>query len=391
MAILLPQKKLQNGSMKILILSCNTGEGHNSSAKALKHHMDKSGIECEVKDTLSFAGSSISKRVSNLYNRSIQSELFHTLYSIGFWVSRHIRFTKSPIYAANYLYSDNLYKYIQQGGFDAIVSVHLFSAEVLTALKHKKNIKHPTLFVMTDYTTIPFLHETDLDRYIIPHKDLTEAFIDDGMSKNRLVVAGIPVNISQNQDKIAKSDARAIANKMFGWKSTYDSSHWYLIIGGSMGFGSSEQLLSELLAKIDDNDRIICVCGRNEEQQKRLTSLFSEIKEVKILGYSDSIPLLMDCCDVLFSKPGGITSTEALIRNIPLVHTAPIPGLEDKNAQFFHARGMSYYTQDLHQQVDVAIKLCRDMSFREQMLKSQRENSNSQTCEIIVNVLKGML
>ena len=99
----------------------------------------------------------------------------------------------------------------------------------------------------------------------------------------------------------------------------------------------------------------------------------------------------MDCCDVLFSKPGGITSTEALIRNIPLVHTAPIPGLEDKNAQFFHARGMSYYTQDLHQQVDVAIRLCRDMSFREQMLKSQRENANVQTCEIIVNILKGML
>ena len=108
------------------------------------------------------------------------------------------------------------------------------------------------------------------------------------------------------------------------------------------------------------------------------------------MGYTDKISLLMDCCDVLFSKPGGITSTEAIIKNIPLIHTAPIPGLEDKNALFFHSRNMSYYTKDVHDQVDTAIALCNNPELREKMLKAQRMNANHNTCDIIVNLITEM-
>ena len=373
--------------MRVLILSCNTGEGHNSSAKAIKTYMDCVGLDSKIEDTLAIASPAVSARVSKAYNYSIRGRLFYNLYNIGDFVSNHLTRVKSPVYYANRLYADKLYQYICRYNYDAIVAVHLFAAEALTAIKRNYKLSVPTLFVMTDYTCIPFIGETELDMYAIPHKDLISKFESGGIPKEKLIVTGIPVN--RAEVSLPKSEARDLANTTFGW---YDSrGYWFMIMGGSMGFGDMERLITELCNSTTESDRIICICGQNKERKATLSKQFAEFQQVKVLGYTDQIALLMDCCDVLLSKPGGITSTEAIIRNIPLIHTAPIPGLEDKNGQFFHARNMSYYTTDTQKQVEIAIRLCNDLPFREKMLKSQRENANSQTCEIIVNVLKGML
>ena len=350
--------------------------------------MDSRSIDCEIRDTLRFAGTNISNNISKAYNYSIRGKLFYHLYNIGDFVSNHLTRVKSPVYYANRLYADKLYQYICRYNYDAIVAVHLFAAEALTALKRDYKLSVPTLFVMTDYTCIPFIGETELDMYAIPHKDLISKFESGGIPKEKLIATGIPVDSSVAS--ISKPEARNIANLALNW-SDNSSGRWFLIMGGSMGFGNMERLLTELCQKSTTTDRIICICGRNSEQQASVSRQFAEVEQVKVLGYTDKIPLLMDSCDVLFSKPGGITSTEAIIRNIPLIHTAPIPGLEDKNGQFFHARNMSYYTTDTHKQVEIAIRLCNDLPFREQMLKSQRENANNRTCDMIVNILMEMV
>lgn len=374
-------------SMKILILSCNTGEGHNSCAKAVKAYMDSRSIDCEIRDTLRFAGTNISNNISKAYNYSIRGKLFYHLYNISDFVSNHLTRVKSPVYYANRLYADKLYQYICRYNYDAIVTVHLFAAEALTAIKRNYKLSVPTLFIMTDYTCIPFIGETELDMYAIPHKDLISKFESGGIPKEKLIATGIPVNGADVS--LPKSEARNLANSTFDWADSHG--YWFMIMGGSMGFGDMERLIVELSKSITESDRIICICGQNKERKATLSKQFADVQQVKILGYTDQIALLMDCCDVLLSKPGGITSTEAIIRNIPLVHTAPIPGLEDKNGQFFHARNMSYYTTDTQKQVEIAIRLCNDLPFREKMLKSQRENANNRTCDMIVNILMEMV
>lgn len=374
-------------SIKILILSCNTGEGHNSCAKAVKAYMDSRSIDCEIRDTLTFASTNISNNISKAYNYSIRGKLFYHLYNIADFVSNHLTRVKSPVYYANRLYADKLYQYICRYNYDAIVAVHLFAAEALTAIKRNYKLSVPTLFVMTDYTCIPFIGETELDMYAIPHKDLISKFESGGIPKEKLIATGIPVN--RAEVSLPKSEARDLANTTFGWSDS--RGYWFMIMGGSMGFGDMERLIVELSKSITESDRIICICGQNKERKATLCKQFAEFQQVKVLGYTDQIALLMDCCDVLLSKPGGITSTEAIIRNIPLIHTAPIPGLEDKNGQFFHARNMSYYTTDTQKQVEIAIRLCNDLPFREKMLKSQRENANNRTCDMIVNILMEMV
>lgn len=373
--------------MKILILSCNTGEGHNSSAKTIKRYMDRLGLDSEIKDTLSIASPALSARISKAYNYSIRGRLFYNLYNIGDFVSKHFTHIKSPVYFANRLYADKLYQYIDLHNFDAIIAVHLFAAEALTAIKRNYKLSVPTLFIMTDYTCIPFIGETELDMYAIPHKDLISKFESGGIPKEKIIATGIPVNGADVS--LPKSEARNLANSTFDWADSHG--YWFMIMGGSMGFGDMERLIVELSKSITESDRIICVCGQNRELEIALSKQFADVQQVKILGYTDQIAILMDCCDVLLSKPGGITSTEAIIRNIPLIHTAPIPGLEDKNGQFFHARNMSYYTTDTQKQVEIAIRLCNDLPFREKMLKSQRENANNRTCDMIVNILMEMV
>ena len=91
--------------MKVLILSCNTGEGHNSAARAISRHLTSAGISCTVTDTLSLAGKNISKRISDLYLYSTKTDLFGYIYNIGMEVSLYLDKVKSPIYLWNRLYS----------------------------------------------------------------------------------------------------------------------------------------------------------------------------------------------------------------------------------------------------------------------------------------------
>ena len=95
----------------------------------------------------------------------------------------------------------------------------------------------------------------------------------------------------------------------------------------------------------------------------------------------------MDACDVLFTKPGGLTSTEAAVRGIPLIHTNPIPGCETQNARFFSARGLSFYDEDPVREAEAAIRLAHDGEARARMLKAQREQIPAGACEAICDYL----
>lgn len=377
--------------MKVLILSCNTGEGHNSSAKALKKCMDAKGIRCDVEDTIGLVSEHISRGVSDVYVYSTRNSLFERSYKLGGLVSELNGNLKSPVYMANKLYAKKLYDHIVDNRYDAVIAVHLFPAEALTALKRNADLCVPTVFVMTDYTCIPFLPETELDRYVIAHEDLVEEYVEKGIPRGKIVPVGIPVDERKFAFRTEKSQARENVAEEFGWKGTDMDGKWYLIMSGSMGFGNLDGLIVELLSRINEDDRVICVCGRNESLREKLSAEFAEDRAFSAVGFTDKISVLMDACDVLFTKPGGITSTEAAIKNIPLVHTAPIPGLEDYNARFFHYHNMSYSTTDVAQQAVAAIRLCHDDAWRQRMLDAQKRNANPHTCEDIAVLVEELV
>ena len=377
--------KVQN---KVLILSCNTGEGHNSCAKALRSAFATEGFVCDIQDTLSLASEGYSKAVSQSYDFLARNDLVGTPYEIAEWYSELKHKPMSPVYQVNKVYTKELYRLITRKEYDAVICVHIFPALALSFLMRRHPLELATFFIATDYTCYPFMCETYLDGYMVAHSDLVEEYAHSGIPRAKIHATGIPCNEKIFLEKTPKDEARRRLAKHFKWDIEDYSGGWFLLMGGSMGFGNTDILLKELLQVCAVKDRIICVCGRNAKQKEQIDELYKDSEVVVTIGYTDQVPLLMDACDVLFTKPGGLTSTEALIKNIPLIHTAPIRGVEDRNARFFKERGMSFCDDNPKVQAEHAIMLCDDAAVRESMLEAQRINRNTESCKCVVDIVK---
>lgn len=142
-------------------------------------------------------------------------------------------------------------------------------------------------------------------------------------------------------------------------------------MSGSMGFGKVNLLVAELIRKLEADEYVVVICGNNRRLRQILQTTFGKNPQVRILGFTDHVPAYMDASDVIFSKPGGLTSTEAAVRQIALVHTSPIPGCETKNLAFFTSHGMSVTARTVHGQVTLGRRLMKNEDARIEMQKQQ--------------------
>ena len=372
--------------MKTLILSCSMGGGHNSAAKALAGYGAAHGIGCEIADTLSFISTDFSKTMSDLYIFTTKSNLIKMIYRTGETVPRSRRI-KSPVYMANKIYCKKLFDHICEGGYDSIICTHVFPAEALTALRRSGLLHHKCVFIQTDYDALPLMKDLEVDHIVIPHPHLIEECVAKGAKRELLRPIGIPVG-EEFWSSMPREEAREQCRRLFG-DGIPATGRWYLIMSGSMGFGKTGELIREILDTMEVPTEIFAVCGTNAKLRGRLDAGFSSDGNVHTIGFTDRIHVLMDACDVLFSKPGGLSSTEAAAKGIPLIHTAPIPGCETDNARFFHYHGMSYSTTDTVQQALIANKLCTDTDFRRAMTESQKKNTFPDTCGKVFSLIYG--
>lgn len=321
--------------MNILVLSCNTGEGHNSAGRAVYEKLKQEGVPCAFKDTLAIGSERVSRCVNSIYVgiTTKSPNTFRLLYKAGDAVSRLNG--KSPVYAANKLNAKGIYEYLVSHKIDAVVTPHLFPAETLTSIRKRYGKFFQFIAVATDYTCIPFWGETEPDYFIVPHQDLVDEFSEKGIKRQTILPLGIPVS-----DRCKEHMKKEAARKALG---LIENKTTLLLMSGSMGFGKPEALISALLHVFGRETNIVALCGSNKKLLETLEKTFSAEQNVFAKPFTDQVGLYMDACDLLFTKPGGLTSTEAAVKNIPLIHTAPIPGCETVNAQFFAERGLSLF------------------------------------------------
>lgn len=368
--------------MKVLILSCNTGGGHNAAAKAVAEQLTENGDDAVFLDYLCLAGKNVSSIVGNAYIKIVQKfpGLFGIIYQIGMFVSKHMK--KSPIYYINGKMAKYLDAYIKENPVDAIVMPHLYPAETITYMKNH-GMKLPlTIAVMTDYTCIPFWEETDCDYYIVPHKELKDACVKRGLPEKKLLFCGIPVSTSFNKN-ISKAAARKKLNLS-------PEEKYILIAGGSMGAGNLLSLSEELL-KVCTHERIIIVCGSNNKVTSKIKKSLGHNPRITIIGFTSHMYLYLYACDILFTKPGGLTSTEAAVAGIPLVHTKPIPGCETVNRRFFVSHGMSVSAPTQGAQIKKGLELLKSESKMKKMQHMQRINVNAHAADDICDVIQKQL
>lgn len=318
--------------MKVLILSCNTGAGHNVCAQAIREQALALGAQCEIYDALQFVSPFASRFIS------------------GWHVRLYRHFPK--IYAKSYsrteadpdAFSDDssayrmllrgcgpMREYLLAGGYDAAICTHLFPAMMLSALERQAPLPLRTCFVATDYTASPGCRQAQLSVCAIPSAALCDEFVRAGLSRESLLPCGMPVRRA-----FFEAPEKAEAKRRQGLEPA--QTH-LLVMGGSMGCGPMEKILLRLLRRLSEGCAVTVVCAGNEELKARLSFLCARRPEIRILGYCKDMAGLLASADVYLTKPGGLSTSEAAALRVPMVLVNAVGGCEAHNLDFFVSMG----------------------------------------------------
>ncbi len=367
--------------MKILLLSCSTGQGHNSAALAVQEELQSQGIETVFRDPVTFKSERAAKISSGAYNGLIRKtpRLFGVVYRMGSLYSKSG--LPSPVYYANATYAKTLADYIKEEQFDAVICSHLYGMEALTAAKRKHGLTVPTYGILTDYTCIPFTFDTALDGYFVPHEDQKKEMLrHTELEEDQIFVTGIPVS-----PRFAHPRAKEAARDELGIDR--DKTVFLLMTGG-VGCENLCSICDRMLYDEKYRDFVCYVfVGKNDQLKAQLDERYAHKPQIKAIAFTDKIPTYLCAGDVLLTKAGGLSSTEAGIANIPMVHIKPIPGCETKNARFFAKYGMSMYAKTKSEAVVFAHKLASCPDLAQVMRRAQKEHLVQNSAKEIVRIV----
>ena len=366
-------ERILRGTGKVLILSCGTGGGHNSAAKAILEELLSQGLEADFMEYLEIINTNLKNKVNEIYLKSTNNEgkTFKVAYKLGeIYQKTNI---KSPVYGLNQLNKNKLYDYIKRNGYEYIITTHLFAAQALTAIKKEHRINFTA--VATDYVCIPFWRETNPDFMITPSDELKSSFIDQGVKENKLIPLGIPVKRAYSEDYDINDCKKKVGLDI--------NKRYVLLLTGSMGFGNVEEIVDELKNNIN-RINLIVACGTNKELYEKLKGKNNVIP----LEFTENIDLYMKSSDIILSKPGGLTTTEIAVLGKPFIHTMPIPGCENYNANFFESHKMSFKCMNIDEIVKNTKSLLDNKDLCNELVENQRKYMNRNSCRDLVNLIK---
>ncbi|HOV68864.1 MAG TPA: glycosyltransferase [Clostridia bacterium] len=364
--------------LKVVILTTCTGEGHNTASSAIAEAFRDMNWDVFIIDIFAKFSPRVGKFISRAYDSCTTKNpaFFGKLYQVG--VKTSIPNRKSIVYHFSSVYAGRVYEELKRINADAVICPHIFCAQAVTKIIRKYGLDIPTMGVITDYAWSPYWEETLLNMYVIADQDISHEFIKRGMKKESLYPLGIPIH------KKFISPAKDICEAKANLGLDPDKRH-YLVMGGSMGFGDYEGLISALVAK-DATANITALCGNNRNLQDSLKSKgFGE--NVKIFGFADNVDELMDSADVLITKPGGLSTTEAVNKQVPMVLTSPIPGSEAPNIEYYVSRGMALYADTSSKAAEYAYNVVNDEQLRKSIIQAQKTyakpNASKRIAELV--------
>ena len=171
--------------MKLLILSCSTGGGHNTAAAAISAYFEKMGVENDIVNALDFLPKARAEFISR--GHELAYKYAPKLYGAGYRIGEKL--PQTHLYEQNAKGADELCRVLFSGNYDAVISVHIFAAMMMTELKKRRKCLAKSYFIATDYTCSPGVNQAALDRYFIPHKKLIPEFCDSrGCKVEKLVL-----------------------------------------------------------------------------------------------------------------------------------------------------------------------------------------------------------
>ncbi len=325
--------------MKVLLLSNTAGQGHRSTATALMDRLTALGADCRVLDSYAYISPVLYQTIARGYllATSVTPTAYGRFYRLAETREQNDSH-HSVIHAANSIMAIKLKKYFEQEFRpDVIICTHVFSAQIIHAMKGYGQTDAKAIGIVTDYTIHPFWQDVTNVDYIVTASDLlTYQAEKKGIDKSRILPLGIPVSPKFSQ-RMPQAEARR--------KLGIDPERFtILLMSGSMGYGNFYKVLKKT-DRLERDFQVLAVCGNNHHAKRKIDAL-SLKHPVFSYGFVDNVDVMMDAADCIVTKPGGLTSSEALAKDLPILMINPIPGQEDRNVEFMLNNGLAMNVTD---------------------------------------------
>jgi len=324
--------------LRVLIFSATFGAGHVRAAEAVIEALRSAEPDVEIThlDFGSFVNKTFNKVIKNTYIEVIK----HTPKLWGKFYYRTAKIAPHSVFQRflNGIGRGELVKYIGSLQPDLVICTYPTVAGVLADLKQKKVLSVPLATVVTDYAVHSQWVHPGIDLYIVGSHEVSEGLVLRGIDPEKIKVTGIPVN-PRFERTIERQDA---AQKI----GLAPDGLTFLVMGGAYGVLTGAKRVCRLLGNSQVPVQTIAVCGRDERLYRSLDEVLAEAHNPIVrFGFVNNVEELMAASDLIITKAGGLTVSEALTRRLPLLIFKPIPGQEEENAFFLKRIGAGRIAQ----------------------------------------------
>jgi len=320
---------------RVLFFYISMSSGHQRAADAVREALAvlaPSWETCGI-DSLSYAYPTIGKLIARTYLEVLRHTpaLWDYIYDNPDveTATREIR------EVLNLISSPKMNSLVRRHNARALVCTQAVPCSVFAAEKRRGKLHVPLIAIITDFAIHAYWIYKEVDLYCVASEEARRDLIRSGIHASRIFVTGIPISPAFLR-RTSKEQARAQL-KLDVHRPTA------LIMGGSQGLGPLQEML-DALHKI--GLQCIVTTGVNRELFRSLHKSYGKDRRVKIFGYTRMVSALMDASDLLVTKPGGLTSSEALAKGVPMIITNPIPGQEERNAKYLLKNGVAERADD---------------------------------------------
>jgi len=329
---------------RVLIFSASSGAGHVRAAQALERAFSSRG-DCHVEhvDTIAY----VSKLFQRLYDDAYIAMVRRAPSLMGLLYDRTDQPWKHPRrrLALDRLNTQPMIRMLKRVQPDLCIATHFLPAEILAWLIAKRKLNARHVIVVTDYDVHAMWLCRTVDRYDVALPESAEYLAGIGVPRGKVRVTGIPID-PQFEVAVDRRDARrklglAVESKIL------------LISAGGYGLGPVEQLVKDLLA-LGRTWQIVAIAGKSEKLKARLEHLSKAAGKLAdggnrlvAVGFTKEMDQYMAAADALIGKSGGLTTSEALARSLPMILIEPIPGQEERNADHLLEAGAAIRCNNL--------------------------------------------
>lgn len=372
---------------KILIFYASYGGGHFNAAKSIQACLNDNYSDCETEliDCMKYINKPIEMLTTAAYKEMAKKLPWA-------WGKIYNDSQKGPLAhissRSNKIFAIKLLKLLRKKQPDIIISTHPFGSQMCSYLKRKGKISAKIATIMTDFSPHDqwLIGKENTNFFFVAHDKMKEYLESKDIPSEKIHSTGIPISprflMNYNKEEIID-------------KLNLDKNKKIVLFfaGGEYGLGKNKTLsIFETLIKNFNDIQVIAIAGKNEKMKQSFINLTEECNKndsVIILEYTNEVPELMAISDIVISKPGGLTTSESLASNLPILIINPIPGQEEENAIFLEEHGCGIWIKKPESAYDIFSELFNN----DEKLKEMKENTNllakkdstKNICDIVLN------